>query len=292
MLDKGYNALEIRLILGTLRPWSDGRIPVVISGSIGVRSFLEDVGLDSRPINHMIPIDLPPPSRKEARSLLDDLVAGAKLQSWTPETTEKVLDRLDDLFPFFIQCAFLHLSAEDNADEEQRNVKQPSLLLSEIKRKLAERPASSVIPTWADEEADEWEAARESLVTSIRERVGGQHPLIVVAVENFDILLDKVFKSDEARSRLRRFLAECPNLMLIEADAAGGRRAQRRGIRKRGDRLGRCGSSRNRQGSQRSQHLRPRAGSGRRGRRREGTRLGRGLSGLRAVPRERSASMR
>jgi len=49
--------------------------------------------------------------------LLSRLAQSSQLTSWTIETIANVLGRLDDWFPFFIQCAFSHLRHENCSDD-------------------------------------------------------------------------------------------------------------------------------------------------------------------------------
>jgi tetratricopeptide (TPR) repeat protein len=102
--------------------------------------------------------------------------------------------------------------------EEQHNIASPAALLDEIRRILEGGDPKAAMPRW-DEDEDEDEAWREAvdrLDAAIRSATAGtEFPLLIAAVENFDLLLDNVFRSPVAQSRLRQLLVEQTKLMLI-----------------------------------------------------------------------------
>lgn len=67
-------------------------------------------------MNNVGRVNLRPLTREQARQLLQELVESARLTNWTEATYEQVLERLDDTFPYFVQCAFQHLRVEDRGD--------------------------------------------------------------------------------------------------------------------------------------------------------------------------------
>ena len=50
---------------------------------------------------------------------MQKLFAGAGIQPWPSATQDYVLSKLDDLFPFFIQCAFRHLRLSPNPTTDE-----------------------------------------------------------------------------------------------------------------------------------------------------------------------------
>jgi tetratricopeptide (TPR) repeat protein len=101
--------------------------------------------------------------------------------------------------------------------EEQLNVSAPELLLDEIRRVLQGRPADSVRVRWRAGGEPEWNTAVTELRRAIAELpgFGADRGLVVVSIENFDLLIEEVFDSPPAQSRLRALLADEPRLMLL-----------------------------------------------------------------------------
>jgi hypothetical protein len=91
---------------------------MVLAGSISIDSMIRDLGISGLVLNDVSRLSLGALERSQAQKLLDELVSQKQLKSWTDETKNEVLNRLGDLFPFFVQCAFHHLSVEDRADDE------------------------------------------------------------------------------------------------------------------------------------------------------------------------------
>ena len=114
--DKGEKVALVNQLLATLRAWRNAGIPMAIAGSISIDQLLEEFGLSNLLLNNVARLELHPLSRPEAEELLARLVAAEGLRGWAPETPGLVLDRLDDLFPFFVQCAFSHLRVQDRGD--------------------------------------------------------------------------------------------------------------------------------------------------------------------------------
>jgi hypothetical protein len=127
---------------------------------------------------------------------------------------------------FLARLAALHLADLRQAGlpvgvallpEEQPNVTAPHLLIEEIRRVFEGKPADSVIPTWFDEGDDAlaWGDALVKLDGALDSAFGPGQGLLVAMVENFDELLNNVFRDGDAQSRLRKLLAEHPRLMLL-----------------------------------------------------------------------------
>jgi len=101
--------LVARQILVTLRSWRDlPNLAMIVAGSIGMRGLALRHGLDPGAFSDMLPIQLPPLEKEEARSMLTALANGEAscLSEWTKDSTEAVLNCLPDLYPGFIQLAF------------------------------------------------------------------------------------------------------------------------------------------------------------------------------------------
>ena len=98
--------------------------------------------------------------------------------------------------------------------EEQRNVRRSFLLPDEIRRVFEQRPAADVRVRWS-EEAAAWESSVKALDDAIEARLGPDG-LLVVALENFDLLLATVFRDDEPQRLLRGWLTrESGRIMLL-----------------------------------------------------------------------------
>jgi hypothetical protein len=119
LIREGEGVVTVGQILSTLRVWRrNPRIAMVLAGSISIDSMIRDLGISGLVLNDVSRLSLGALERSQAQKLLDELVSQKQLKSWTDETKNEVLNRLGDLFPFFVQCAFHHLSVEDRADDE------------------------------------------------------------------------------------------------------------------------------------------------------------------------------
>ena len=117
LIENNYSTAAVNEILATLRAWRNRQIPLVLAGSISIDALLESLGLSGMLMNNVGRVHLKPLTREQSRQLLEELVDSAKLTHWDEATYNHVLDRLDDTFPFFLQCAFQHLRVEDRGDK-------------------------------------------------------------------------------------------------------------------------------------------------------------------------------
>ena len=116
LIENDYPKSAVNELLATLRSWRNRQIPLVLAGSISIDALLESLELSGMLMNNVGRVNLKPLTRAQSHQLLQELVASAKLTNWTEETYDHVLDRLDDTFPYFVQCAFQHLRVEDRGD--------------------------------------------------------------------------------------------------------------------------------------------------------------------------------
>lgn len=116
LIENNYPTSAVNELLATLRSWRNRQIPLVLAGSISIDALLESLGLSGMLMNNVGRVNLRPLTREQARQLLQELVESARLTNWTEATYEQVLERLDDTFPYFVQCAFQHLRVEDRGD--------------------------------------------------------------------------------------------------------------------------------------------------------------------------------
>src|SRR5579862_4414349 len=107
--------------------------------------------------------------------------------------------------------------------EEQPNVSSAPGLLDEIRRLLEGGAPVDGIAKWKDPEKSEWEAAVRNLNSAIvREATKKQRPpILVAAIENFDVLLNAAFSTLADQSRLRKFLSEQCRVMIIATTLRG-----------------------------------------------------------------------
>ena len=102
--------------------------------------------------------------------------------------------------------------------EEQRNIKKPSAFIYEILNKMQKSKESVRSSFEFKESPGEWETAVEKLNQEIKQnRAKYPHYLLIVAVENFDVLLQSAFKDEIGNSKIRKLLNETPSLMLLGA---------------------------------------------------------------------------
>ena len=106
--------------------------------------------------------------------------------------------------------------------EEQSNLTNPASLLRELRRVLIGAPPASVMPDLGKQPGEAWDQAVEDLATAIDAKTrAGKPPLMVAAVENFDRLLARAFKSKADQSRLRHWLDNEHRVMLLVTTLAG-----------------------------------------------------------------------
>jgi hypothetical protein len=108
--------------------------------------------------------------------------------------------------------------------EEQRNIRQPAMLLREIQRVLEGRAPETVLARrQVDDEA--WPRAVADLDAAVRGRFAGdEEGLLVVAIENFDHLMGIAFKGKPAQQLLRGWLARADGRVMLLGDLHDGHR--------------------------------------------------------------------
>jgi tetratricopeptide (TPR) repeat protein len=101
--------------------------------------------------------------------------------------------------------------------EEQPNVFSPHEWLQEVQRLLPGQIRSKgQSPVWqVKDEAHAWQTALESLLDTFK------GDLLVIAVENFDQLLNQAFDNDVRASRLRNLMENEPRIMLLASAVEG-----------------------------------------------------------------------
>jgi tetratricopeptide (TPR) repeat protein len=137
---------------------------------------------------------------------------------------------------FFLRLVQVALKDRGSPDrflllpEEQPNLTTAAALPRELHRLLTGAPAASLMPRLGGEPDDAWETAVAELDAAIAERLGagsdvgsgaGTPPLAIAAIENFDRLLERAFKSKADQSRLRAWLDSDRRVMLIVSTLAG-----------------------------------------------------------------------
>ncbi|MES9882786.1 MAG: tetratricopeptide repeat protein [Sedimenticola sp.] len=96
--------------------------------------------------------------------------------------------------------------------EEQPNIFSPEGLLLEIANRLGETPLQANVALWEGDGDENWQAALNHIWE--RKALLPGSPLLVVAVENIDQLLNQAF-DELGQSYLRKLLEHEPRLMLI-----------------------------------------------------------------------------
>lgn len=101
--------------------------------------------------------------------------------------------------------------------EELRNVRAPHDLLDEIRRMLEAAQGESVVQSlWRTKNPEKcWEESLETLLTAFSE------PLLIVGIENFAQLFNKVFKDDIAGSMLRKLMEHEARILFLATAVDG-----------------------------------------------------------------------
>lgn len=97
--------------------------------------------------------------------------------------------------------------------EEQLNITTPSGLLREITRNLAGLPPSTLAGQFHDDEEGAWDAARAELNRELDKLKRDE--LVIVGLENFDELVERVFDDPAEQSSLRKFLSESTKIGIL-----------------------------------------------------------------------------
>ena len=128
-LKAGATTAQIEALLSQLTYWRKCGMAMLITGSVGLRSWVRRHHVDSNLIRDLIPNDLPPLEPGEARAMIDALVRGAGLGWWDATLTDWLLTALPALYPSIIQFALHHLRYErpPTAPEERQAALQTFL---------------------------------------------------------------------------------------------------------------------------------------------------------------------
>lgn len=103
--------------------------------------------------------------------------------------------------------------------EEQHNVDVPHRLLNEIQRVLENRPAASLLGGAFSESDHAWEDATAALDSAISALLPDGRGIAVAIIENFDQLVDEVFRAPRDQSRLRALLTRPGGRLMLLATA-------------------------------------------------------------------------
>jgi len=99
--------------------------------------------------------------------------------------------------------------------EEQYNINAPSELLEELLLRINNINPVSRSSVWNNIN-ENWEGVVENLNIHIQEKIKKhKNYLFIAAIENLDVLLEKVFSSKTSESKLRKLLSDTPNFMLL-----------------------------------------------------------------------------
>ncbi len=118
---------------------------------------------------------------------------------------------------FLLRLLEIELAERDDLQmvilpEEQPNIFSPEGLLLEIANRLGETPLQANVALWEGDGDENWQAALNHIWE--RKALLPGSPLLVVAVENIDQLLNQAFDK-LGQSYLRKLLEHEPRLMLI-----------------------------------------------------------------------------
>ncbi len=108
MLDRSVPVADVNAFLATLRAWrQDGKLPMFLSGSIGLSWMIRERGIAREHFNDLIKTLTPPPLEPEdARAMLKALATEEDCPWMTDEIIAIVLEESAVMYPSFLQFAF------------------------------------------------------------------------------------------------------------------------------------------------------------------------------------------
>jgi hypothetical protein len=108
MLKRGVKEADVNAFLATLRSWrQDGRVPMLLSGSVGLSWLIRERGIAREHFNDLIKGLTPPPLKDDdARAMFRALAMEANCTWLTSDILDVVLQELAATYPSFIQFAF------------------------------------------------------------------------------------------------------------------------------------------------------------------------------------------
>jgi hypothetical protein len=108
MLDRGVPVADVNAFLATLRAWrQDGKLPMFLSGSIGLSWMIRERGIAREHFNDLIKTVTPPPLEPEdARAMLKALATEEGYPWMTDDIIGVVLEESAVMYPSFLQFAF------------------------------------------------------------------------------------------------------------------------------------------------------------------------------------------
>jgi hypothetical protein len=125
MLDREVPLADVNAFLATLRSWrQDGRLPMFLSGSIGLSWLIRERGIAREHFNDLIKTLTPPPLEPDdARAMLKALAAEEDCRWMTNDIITVVLAESAANYPSFLQFAFGRLKdRKARTDEDVRRI--------------------------------------------------------------------------------------------------------------------------------------------------------------------------
>lgn len=108
----GATPPQIESLLGQLTFWRKQGMPMLITGSIGMHSWVRRHNIDGNLLRDLNRFDLLPLSEGEASGMVSALATGAGLSWWREDMTGWLIGALPALYPAIIQYAMQHLQYE------------------------------------------------------------------------------------------------------------------------------------------------------------------------------------
>lgn len=127
MLKRQVSPADINAFLATLRSWrQDGRVPMLLSGSMGLSWLMREWGLAREHFNDLVASVTPSPlDQGDARAMLRALALEACCDWMSDEIIDVAIDESAATYPSFLQFAFGRLVAHKaKTVEDVRNVFQ------------------------------------------------------------------------------------------------------------------------------------------------------------------------
>ena len=129
---------------------------------------------------------------------------------------------------FLIQLAKVTITREfpdvivAQLPEEQSNIKGPAAFLDVITQSITKTPRQQQFARFSPEPAEAWEKSLLALRQVLaKQQLNSPNLQVVVTVENFDIILEQLFKRRANESKFRAMLADESGLMFITSTLRG-----------------------------------------------------------------------
>jgi len=134
LLDRGYDASHMRLILGTLKSWREKGLAMACCGSINLDAVLDDKQVSKSVLGGLIRVELKPFSEAEIRELLSKVMKTRKW--WRDHHADIVLEHVPDCIPYFHQLAAQYLRSQFPNEAGPSNDEVANVVREDVVRQI------------------------------------------------------------------------------------------------------------------------------------------------------------